>query len=301
MAQSKLFFEQALAKDPRYALALTGLADQYSINGFYGLTPSLEAAARARQHVKQALTVDGSLSEAHNANGFVHGFSNHAWSEAARAVRRAVELNPANVIALVWGAFILAIAGDAEESVEWLERARLLDPLSPYVGGLSACSLLVLFRDSEALERVEPFLVSNPEHPVALYFAGGAYMRLGQRDKAIEVIERAVQVMDRLPFYLGFAGWAYGVAGREDDARAVLDELRTRATSEYVLNTSIAWVLGAIGEHDEAFERYGRAIDDREPLTSGAYLPPFDPVREDRRFQALLRRMSIPETAEPTG
>ena len=83
MAQSKLFFEQALAKDPRYTLALTGLADQYSINGFYGLTPSLEAAARAREHVAQALTFDGSLSEAHNANGFVQGFSNYAWSEAA--------------------------------------------------------------------------------------------------------------------------------------------------------------------------------------------------------------------------
>ena len=102
-------------------------------------------------------------------------------------MRRAVELNPANVIALVWGALVLAIVGDADESVEWLERAHLLDPLSPYVGGLSACSLLILFRDSEALERVAPFLVSNPKHPVALYFAGGAYMRLGQRDKAIEV------------------------------------------------------------------------------------------------------------------
>ncbi len=243
---------------------------------------------------------DDSLSEAHNANAFVQGFFDHAWSESARAARRAVELNPANVIALVWGAVVLAIIGDPDESIEWLERARLLDPLSPYVGGLAAFTLLMLHRDSEALEHVEPFLVSNQVHPVALYFAGAAYMRLGQRGRAVEVIEQAVQVMERLPFYLGFAGWAYGVASREPDARAVLDELRTRATSEYVLNTSIAWVLGALGEHDEAFERYGRAIDDREPLMSGAYLPPFDPVREDRRFQGLLRRMNFPETAAPT-
>ena len=74
--------------------------------------------------------------------------------------------------------------------------------------------------------------------------------------------------------------------------------MRTRADSEYVLNTSIAWVLGALGEHDEAFERFERAIDDREPLMSGAYLPPFDLVREDPRFHALLRRMNFPETAD---
>ena len=125
MAQSKLFFEQALAKDPGYVLALTGLADQYSIDGFYGYIPSLEAAARARKYLKHALTFDDSLSEAHNANAFVQGFFNHAWSEAARAARRAVELSPANVIALVWGALVLAIVGDAEESVAWLERGCL--------------------------------------------------------------------------------------------------------------------------------------------------------------------------------
>ena len=97
MAQSKLFFEQALAKDPRYSLALTGLADQYSINGFYGLTPSREAEARAREHATQALACDDSLSEAHNAIAF-SSFYDHAWGEAARSARRAVQLNPANVI-----------------------------------------------------------------------------------------------------------------------------------------------------------------------------------------------------------
>ena len=140
MAQSKLFFEQALAKDPGYVLALTGLADQYSIDGFYGYIPSLEAAARARKYLKHALTFDDSLSEAHNANAFVQGFFNHAWSEAARAARRAVELSPANVIALVWGALVLAIVGDAEESVAWLERGCLRRSLLVR-GSCGACAV----------------------------------------------------------------------------------------------------------------------------------------------------------------
>ena len=155
----------------------------------------------------------------------------------------------------------------------------------------------MLFRNDEALAHAEPAVVANPNHPVALYFAGAAYLRLGKHGKAIEVIERAVQVMDRLPFYLGWAGWAYGIAGREAEARVVLDELRARSTGEYVLNTSVAWILGALGEHDEAFEYFGRTIDEHEVLMGMAYLSPFDAVRDDPRFQALLRRMNFPETA----
>ena len=297
MAQSKVFFEQALAKDPRYALALTGLADQSFVNGFYGLTPPLEARHHASERAQQALAIDDSLSEAHIANAMVQGYHDYLWHEASSKARRAVELNPASVIALMWGASILVIDGDSEQSVEWIERAHLLDPLSPYVAAMAAFSLLMLFRDDEALVHVEPTVVSNPNHPVALYFAGATYMRLGEHGKAIEVIERAVSVMGRLPFYLGWAGWAYGIAGREGEARVVLDELRARSTSEYVLNTSVAWILGALGEHDEAFEYFGRAIDDGEALMPMASLPPFDTVRDDPRFQSLLRRMKLRNTS----
>ena len=297
LAQSKAFFEQALATDPRYAPALAGLAEQHFINGFYGLAPSLEAHHHAGEKARQALAIDDAISEAHLTNAIVQGMYNYSWHEAVNASRRAIESNPANVLGLLWGAILLVIDGDTEQSVEWLERAHLLDPLSPYVGALAAFSLLLLFRDDEALVYVEPAVVSNPNHPLALYCAGATYMRLGKHGKAIEVIERAVSVMDRLPFYLGWAGWTYGIADREDEARAILDELKTRSTSELVLNTSIAWVLGALGEHDEAFEYFGRAIDQREALMPLTSLPPFDPVRDDPRFQALLRRMNLSETA----
>jgi serine/threonine-protein kinase len=114
-------------------------------------------------------------------------------------------------------------------------------------------------------------------------------MRLGQENEAIELFERAATIMDRLPFFLGFAGWAYGVAGRANEARALLDELVTRAPHEYVPKTSIGYVLCGLGQFDEAFAYLDRAIDDREPMMSlTAYCPPFDPLRQDPRFEVLL-------------
>ena len=295
MARSKEFFQQALVKDPNYALALAGLADYYSIAGFYGFMPSTQSAGDARETARRALAIDEALSEAYNANAFIQGFYYCSWTEAARSARQSVARNPTNVIALLWGAAILSIVGDCDEAVEWLERARLLDPLSPYVSALAAFTLLLQFRDEEALKHVEPALVSFPKHPVALYFSGAAYVRCGELGKAIEVLERAVDVMDRLPFYLGWSGWAYGVAGRTEEAQAILAELRERSITDYVLNVSIGWVLGALGAHDDAIECFSRAIDEREALMRCAYLPPFDTVRSDPRFPTLLRRMNVPQ------
>lgn len=295
MAQSKVFFEQALAEDPSYALALAGLADLHALNGFYGFTPTLEASNEARDTAARALAIDDRLSETHNTNAFVQGYYFGRWADSEAGARRSIELNETNVVALVWGASILSAAGHFSEAVEWVERARLLDPLSPYVSALAAMTFLLQFRDEEALAHVEPAIAANPDHPVALYFGAAAYVRIGEPTKAIQFLEHAVDIMKRLPLYLGWLGWAYGVAGREDRAQSVLEELEHRSTSEWIPPLALAWINGGLGHHDVAFEHLERSLEQRSPWLMGlSHLPPFDPLRDDARLADLLQRARYP-------
>ena len=94
---------------------------------------------------------------------------------------RSIELNPSNVVGLLWGASILTAVERFDDAQEWLERARLLDPLSPYVAGLASFSHLMQHRDREALDCVAPALEANPDYPVALYFTAAAHMRCGDQ------------------------------------------------------------------------------------------------------------------------
>ena len=302
MLESRSFFEEALAEDPKYALALGGLADYYSLNGFYGLIPTLEASSKAIETVSRALEIDDQLSETQSAYGFMLGFYFGRWVEAEAAARRSIELNPTNVVSLLWGAVVLSATGSFDEATDWLERAHLLDPLSPYAGALASLSLVQQFRTEEALARLLPVIEANPDYPVALYLGGGAYVRLGEHARGIELLERAVEVMQRLPFYLGWLGWAYGVAGQEQRAESVLEELERRSVDEWMLHSPQAWVLGGLGRLDAAFEQLERGLAERDPVLIGApNFPPFDPLRDDTRFTDLLGRAGFPLAPRPSS
>jgi hypothetical protein len=100
-------------------------------------------------------------------------------------------------------------------------------------------------------------------------------------------------VSHRAPFFLGILGWALATAGRKDEARSVLDELRARP-SESPTSVSEAWLLGALGEMDDAFAMLARAEDEYQGMVSYTGLPGFDPLRADPRFAALLERLQLP-------
>ena len=295
MRQSRELFEAALAEDPNYALALGGLADYYSLNGFYGLIPTLEGSTRSLEMADCALEIDDQLSEAHSASAFVRCFCFGRWEEAEAAARLSIELNPTSVVSLLWGAVILTMVRRFDEAIEWAERARLLDPLSPYASSMMSMCFLSRFLSEEALEHAEAALEMNPDYPVALYLGGGACMRLGENARGVQLLERAVEVVERLRSNLGWLGWAYGAAGRTEEAESVLGELESRSSSEWVSPTARAWVLSGLGRLDEAFPLLERSVEDRDPVVIGTpNFPPFDPLRQDPGSPALMTRARFP-------
>ncbi|MGQ0735738.1 MAG: protein kinase domain-containing protein [Acidobacteriota bacterium] len=289
------YFEQAIEKDPSYALAYSGQADLHAVQAIYGFVPPHQAFSRASRATEQALALDPALPEGHfsaAARAWCYDFD---WLAAERHFRRAIELNPNNSVAHCWYAHMLCYLGRLDEETAERERAQAIDPLSAYINSMAGLQLVGERRYEEALVECRKALDTEPDYLVALYSVTGAYSRLGRHDEAIAAMERAVSLADRASFYLGILGATYAEAGHVDRARRVLDELDERARHEWVSPLWISWLLAALGELDRAFELLDRAYEERQCFLALPGFAPFDGLRRDPRFAAHLRRMGLPE------
>ena len=125
-----------------------------------------------------------------------------------------------------------------------------------------------------------------------------ANVALGRFEEAITAGEHGVAVAHRAPFFLGVLGWALATAGRKDEARKILEELRARPAA-WPTAVSEAWLLGALGEIDDAFDVLARAEEEHQGLLCYTGLPGFDSLRADPRFGALLGRLGLPREQSP--
>src|SRR5205085_606301 len=172
------------------------------------------------------------------------------------------------------------------------ERARRADPLASFPYMLAGWGLLVCGRPVDALRQIDDALTFQKDDSSAIAASCMANVALGRFAEAVAAGERGVAVTHRAPYFLGVLGWALASAGRQGDARRLLDELRARpATAPTAV--SEAWLLGALGEIDAAFAVLARAEEENQGLLYYTGMPGFDPLREDRRFTALLQRLEL--------
>ena len=125
-----VYFEKAIARDPRYARAYAGLADSYSVIRAYNLAPPSESIRHARAAALKALELDEGLAEAHTSLGLIAQIYDWDWQAAEQQYRRAIQLDPNYATAHHWYAELLAYRGRFDEAFARIERARQLDPLS---------------------------------------------------------------------------------------------------------------------------------------------------------------------------
>ena len=208
------------------------------------------------------------------------------------AWRRAIELQPDNVLALASFGIVLCTRQRLDEALPFLERARKADPLASFPYALTGKGLVNCGRPQEALRHLEDALSFEKEDATALESAGEAQIALGRFDEGISTLERVVAISHRGAHFLGTFGWALATAGRTDEARRILEELRARPPAAPTV-VSEAWLLGALGEVDEAFEVVERAQEEYLAFLYFTGLPGFDPIRSDPRFAALLRKLDL--------
>ena len=290
------YFNEAIEKDPDYALAYAGLADCYNYLGFVGGLAPREVYPRAKRAAAKALEIDDSLAEAHASLGYTAMAYDWDWAAAARELQRAVELNPNSAQAHLHYSWYLGLQGRFEEARAAINRARELDPLSLIISANMA-NYFSAKRDYDGmLEQTRKTLELEPNHSLGRLFSGQAYLGKGLYDDAIAEFEKAVEVSGRGPGFKGRLGHAYALAGHKGKALKILDELKELSKKEYVPSFQIALVLVGLEETDQAFAWLEKAYEEREVRLPNIRLASvFDPLRDDPRFQSLLRRMNFPE------
>jgi tetratricopeptide (TPR) repeat protein len=289
--------EEAVARDPEFALAYDSLAEIYWYLGYFGFMAPKDAFSIGVLYAIRALEIDNSLGETHALLGQYHKQLSYNWPEVEREMARALELSPASPIVRVRYAFnALMPLGRLEKAVAELERALEWDPLSWYVRTHLAAVLLLWRRYDRAMEQAKVLLELEPKPYWAYLVMGSCFRDQGMFDDAIAAHRRATEVSGNAPLTLGWLGLSLALGGKVDEARTLLARLHEMMTDAYVPPTSVAWIHLGLGEIDAAFEWLDRAIDAHDqlimPIKSYWFL---DPLRTDPRFVGLLRKMHLDE------
>jgi serine/threonine protein kinase/tetratricopeptide (TPR) repeat protein len=291
------YFQQAIEKDPTYALAYSGLADSYSLLAEYAYVAPKESYPRAREAAQKALEIDDTLAEGHASLAWVKTIYDWDRSGGEKEFQRAIELNPAYPIAHFWHALALVSMGRSEEAIAEQKRALQLDPLSLIINRVLGVDFYYARRYDQAIEQAQLTLEMDPNFAFVHMQLGQAYVQKSMYKEGIAEFEKELVVSPRHPYALSGLGYAYAVAGRSAEARKVLDQLNAISEQKYVPAMSRVGVYVGLGDKEKAFEWLGKAYEDRTIGSSFAMIkmdPIYDPLlRSDPRFADLLRRMNL--------
>lgn len=287
-------FDQAIERDPVYALAYSGLANCYVVMSSvaYGTLSTKDAMERAAAAAKKALEIDPNLAEAHTSLGIVQLKYDWNWREAEKSFKRAIELKPDYPAAHYWYSNLLGTTGRLAEAVAESERAKELDPLSPlFVTNLGRAYYRARDFD-KAIDYFLRVLAEKPNNTSAMYVLAHAYFQKERYTEAIELLEK-ISATNK---WLAAAplGYAYAKMGRGDEARRILSEMEALPKSENLPAQERAIVYIGLGDKDAAFFWLEKSYEDHfASIIALTTEPLFDSLRSDPRFANLARKMNL--------
>ena len=286
------YFEQAIDRDPSYALAYVGAGLAYVELGEGGALQPDEAYARANQAVATALELDAELAEAHATLAYLKFVGDYDWARAEREFKRALELNPSSADTYDYYGRMLSSLERHDEALALLKRAQELDPLAHRLD--LATELLRAGRYDEALRSARLGSDLDSQYARGHATLGWAYLKKGMCDEGLAELEQAVTLAPGNTNWLGQLGQAYGLAGELAKARDVLQQLEVLSRQRYVSPYHLAYVYVGLGEQDTAIDWLERAYVERAGAVygiKGSFL--FTALRSHPRFTALLKKMNL--------
>jgi TolB-like protein/Flp pilus assembly protein TadD len=305
LTRSVEYFQQAIQKEPNYALAYAGLADAYGLLALIpwdGLPPR-EAMPKAMAAAKKALEIDESLAEAYSSLAMVLHRYDWDWRGSEQNYRRAIELNPNNARAHLWYAWLLMALDRRQEALDEIKEAeevtRKIDPFALVdIRATMAESLYLARQYDRAIAECRGGLQLNPDYFLLHFVLGRCYVLKRMHASAIRVFERAVRsAKDNLLLVTSLIH-TYAVSGRRAKALKSLEEFKKTSKWRYVPAMYFACIYAGLLDKDQAFFWLEKAYQERsDGMTYLNVEPTFDPLRSDPRFQDLLHRVGLsPQT-----
>ena len=286
-------YRQAIARDQRYALAWAGLTDTYILLGSRGALPAAESRTLATEAASRAYAIDPELAEANAASGQINAYAApFDFVEADRKLRRAIELNPGLATTHQFLAVSLLEQGRLDEGVAVLETARELDPLSGFITRFLAFAHLL---KGDTTRAITIYRSAAPLGPAfATYWDAEVYQRAAAVDEGLAEIGRVGPDREGDPYVVVNKALLLAAKGDRAQAEQLADTFEQRLASNPVLGNFAARIRFALGDYERGFDLLAKVIDANAMTIFYKDQPLWAPVRRDERFQALLRRMRVP-------
>jgi eukaryotic-like serine/threonine-protein kinase len=293
VVQAVAYFEQAVARDPAYAAAFSGLSDAYTRLALFGYVPPRETFAKATLAARRALALDSTLAEAHVSLGHVRMLVDFAYDDADREFRRAIGLDPSYSFARAPYAVSLASVGRYAEAIAQLDTVRQIDPLALTMINLLGRIYVAAGRPGDAIAVMRLSVELEPRADLAYEQLGHAYLLTGRSGEAIAAFRRAAALSG--PRDSAQLAYAYAVTGQRAEARRVLRALLAPSHPGPVLSYHIAVAYAGLGDRDAAFRWLERGYAERSSFMGWARADPaLARLHADPRWLPLLRRMRLP-------
>jgi TolB-like protein/DNA-binding winged helix-turn-helix (wHTH) protein/Tfp pilus assembly protein PilF len=296
MQKAASYFQQAIDKDPGYALAYAGLADTYVYLSFFNMVAPRDAMPRAKAAAAKALEIDDHLAEAHVSLGYMSYAYDWDWPAAGRHFDQALALDPAYTRAHIFYPFYLSSRGQSQEAVTVAKSALDLDPASPSLSHSLAVQFYLTRQFDQAIEQCRKTLEMDPNFAVAYAVLGQTYLAKGMNSEAAPVLEKYSALSQGSVDSLALLGYSQARRGEKSQALRTIDELKETSKNSFVPAFYFALVYAALEDKDQAFMWLEKGYDER--FARFAYLKLealWDPLRSDERFRDLVRRVGIPQ------
>ncbi len=289
------YFQQAVEKDPTYALAYTGLADSYVLLGWNSYLPPKDAFPKAKLAAMAALRLDPDLGEGHTPLSAVYWLYDWQWPEALMEFQRSLALNPSHPTASHWYAECLMTMGRHDEALARMKTSQELDPLSLIISVAIGWAFYMGRRYDDAIAQLRRTVELDANYPVTYWILGLVLRKMGNFELAIVEGEKGVKLSGGSPLLNAALAQSLATAGTKEQASRILADLTNLAKQKYIAPYFLAGIHVGMGEDDRALAYLEKSYEERSHWLLYLHIDPgMDPLRSNPQFQDLLRRIGLP-------